>query len=35
MISVFILLELLLQEILLIVGNFSQSKETDSFITLV
>ena len=33
--SIYFLLELLLQEILLIVRNFSHSKEADSFITLV
>ena len=32
---IYFLLELLLQEILLIVRNFSHSKEPDSFITLV
>ena len=32
---IYILLELLLQEILLIVRNFSHSKESESFITLV
>ena len=32
---IYFLLELLLQEILLIVRNFSHSKESDSFITLV
>ena len=32
---IYFLLELLLQEILLIVRNFSQSMESDSFITLV
>ena len=35
MVSVFFSLELLLREIFLIVRNFSHSKESDSFITLV